>query len=145
MTGLPTTCVIDACAGIKLFLDEEYSENVRDLFERSMADEEALIHVPDLFYIECANILWKRVRRGEYLETLAMEHLADLRGMRLVPAPTCALMERALEIACLYDITAYDACYVALSERHSVPLVTADADLCAALSASPFSLVTLGG
>jgi len=38
-------------------------------------------------------------------------------------------MKRALEIACLHGVTAYDACYIALSERNGVPLLTADTRL----------------
>jgi len=54
-------------------------------------------------------------------------------------------MGRALEIACLHSVTAYDACYIALAERNGVPLLTADTRLAEALSGGSFKIVTLEG
>lgn len=144
MKTLPLPCVLDASAGIKMFLSEDYSEDVQRLFEEAKEDSADTIHVPDLFFIECANVLWKKVRRGEYPESAAVKNLADLVALGLSSIPTSALMERAFEIACLHGITAYDACYVALSERLDVPLVTADARLAGLLSNAGFKTATLG-
>jgi len=145
MSALPTTCVVDASVGIKLFVAEEYSQDVQDLFERSLADPDGSLFVPDLFFIECANVLWKKVRREGYPEDMARDNLADLRALDLPATPTAELMGRALEIACLHSVTAYDACYIALAERNGVPLLTADTRLAEALSGSSFKIVTLEG
>lgn len=126
MSAIPVTCVLDASVGIKLFLPEDYSEDVQQLFESNLADSESMLIVPDLFFIECTNILWKKVRRGELPEDIARENIADLRLLDLQSISTRELMERALEIACMYGITAYDACYAALAEGADIPLVTAD-------------------
>lgn len=144
MTELPKTCVLDASVGIKLFVPEKYSEDVQRLMEESLLDSANSLFVPDLFFIECANILWKKVQRGEYAADVAADQLVGLRALELQSTPTADLMERALEIACLYGITAYDACYVALSERNQSPLLTADARLAEILSDSPFNVITLG-
>jgi predicted nucleic acid-binding protein len=122
----PSSCVVDASVGIKLFLHEEHSQRAQELFERSLRDPDGNLFVPDLFFIECANVLWKKVRRGEYTTELAAQSLADLQALELPSTPTSKLMEHALEIACTYGITSYDACYVALAEAKGVPLVTAD-------------------
>ena len=55
-------CVVDASAGIKLFLDEPLSERADTLFDHLSDDPPARFHVPDLFFVECANILWKYAR-----------------------------------------------------------------------------------
>jgi len=135
MISLPEACVVDASVGIKLFIQEEFSSDVQCLFERGLASPQESLFVPDLFFIECANILWKKVRRSEYQAKVAIENLRDLGSLELSSVPTAELMERALEIACSFGITAYDACYVALSERNQVPLLTADIRLVEALSA----------
>jgi len=145
MTELPGSCVLDASVGIRLFLPEEHSEDVQRLFEECLADPDRAIYVPDLFLIECANVLWKKVQRGEYAEEAAKANVADLKALGLLTTPTEHLVERALEIACATRITAYDACYVALSEAQGVPLLTADSRLAEVPAKSGFSVVALGG
>ncbi len=134
---MSTSYVVDASIGIKLFLDEEYAEEVVALF-----DSNALLLVPDLFHIECTNILWKRVARGLYTIENAKKNLADLYAMSLPTTPTAGLMGRALELAYQYSVTADDACYLALSELHGVPLLTADIPLHHALAGSPLQVLT---
>lgn len=130
------TCVVDASIGIKLFLAEEFAEEVEALF-----NSDAILLVPDLFHIECANILWKRVTRGLYPLESARGNIADLHALNLPTTPTAVLMARALELACQYRITAYDACYLALAERHGAPLLSADAQLQAAVAGSGVQVV----
>jgi predicted nucleic acid-binding protein len=59
-------CVLDASIGIKLFLAEPLSARVDALFDHLTDALPARFYVPDLFYIECANVLWKSVRRFGY-------------------------------------------------------------------------------
>ena len=56
-------CMVDASVGIKLFVVEPLSDEAHALFLRLSSDPPARFHVPDLFYIECANIFWRYVRR----------------------------------------------------------------------------------
>ena len=145
MTALPRVCVLDASIVIKAFLRERDSQQVRDMLRQSEADPDSLLLVPDLLFIECANILWRKVRGERYPDGMARKNLADLGSLSLSSTPTSELMERALEIACAYGITAYDACYVALSELAGAPLVTADDRLAEALSSARFEVLTLRG
>jgi predicted nucleic acid-binding protein len=133
-----STYVVDASIGIKLFLDEEFAEEVERLF----ASETTLL-VPDLFFIECTNILWKRVARGLYPLADAQENIAELDRLHLPATATATLMRRAFVLACQYGATAYDACYLALAEQQGVPLLTADAPLCQALAGSPITVLTM--
>lgn len=144
MTSLPTACVVDASVGIKLFVTEDHTDDVQELFRTNLTNPGLLLLVPDLFFIECANILWKKVRRGEYLAELAMGDIIALGSLQLSSTPTFELMERSLEIACIYSITAYDACYVALAESYGLPLVTADQRLAAAMRNHVCEIVVLG-
>jgi len=83
------------------------------------------------------------VRRRRYPEELAARSLSRLRSLGLASTPTSELVERALKIACAHGITAYDACYVALAEVASAPLVTADAQLASALADAPCEVLML--
>ena len=143
MSALPASCVVDASVGIRLFLSEEHSQTVQELFEQRLLLPRESLFVPDLFFIECANILWKKVRRGEYGADDALSHLADLRALALSATPSSELMERALEIACAHDVTAYDASYIALAEMRAVPFVTTDDRLADKLEGTPHEIITL--
>lgn len=135
---MSTTFVVDASIGIKLFLDEEYAEEVNVLF-----NSDAILLVPDLFHIECTNILWKRVTRGLYPMQSARENITDLSAMNLPTTPTAGLMAHALELAYTYRTTAYDACYIALADLHGVALLTADIALQNALTGSHIRAITI--
>jgi predicted nucleic acid-binding protein len=124
--ALPAACVVDASVGIKLFVAEDLSDQAHALFARLADDSPAQFYVPDLFYIECANILWKYVRRLGYPRDQTRQDLDDLSRLSLESIPTEELMSGALELALVHDITAYDASYVALAQRLGVPLITAD-------------------
>ena len=134
MRSIPSRCVVDASVGIKLFVDEPYSEQAHWLFDGLTADPPAVLYVPDLFFIECANILWKYSRRfGRSLED-SQADLADLGRLALRVVSTADLMEAALTLAAQTGLTAYDACYAELARRLDLPLVTADEPLAKAVS-----------
>lgn len=126
MSALPAHCVVDASVGIKLFIDEALSEPARILFAGLAADPPAELHVPDLFFIECTNILWKYTRRYHRPMEDSLADLADLELLALRVTSTADLMEESLSLALQSGLTAYDACYAALARRLNVPLVTAD-------------------
>jgi predicted nucleic acid-binding protein len=119
-------CVVDASVGIKLFLVEPLSERADVLFDHLTDTLPARFYVPDLFFIECANVLWKYVRRFGYPPEAARQDVADLVRLPVRPVSTAVLAESALSLAITWEIAAYDATYVALADRLSLPLVTAD-------------------
>ena len=124
--GSPFDCIVDASVGIKLFLVEPLSERVDMLFDHLADTLPARFYVPDLFFIECANILWKYVRRFGYPPEAARQDVADLVRLPVQPVSTAVLVEPALSYAIDWQITAYDATYVALADRLALPLITAD-------------------
>ena len=126
MTGERLRFVVDASVGIKLFIDEPLSDIAHALFKKLIDDPPAELFVPDLFYIECTNILLKYMRRfGRSLEDSSAD-LADLSLLAIKSTPTIELMEDALVLANETNLTAYDACYAILAKRIDRPLVTAD-------------------
>jgi predicted nucleic acid-binding protein len=144
LVAVPTACVVDASVGIKLFLAEDYSDHAHALFARLADDPPAQFFVPDLFYIECASILWKSVRRLSYPRGRTRQDLEDLGRLLLQSIPTEELMTEALELALDHDITAYDASYLALAQQLGVPLITADAKLFRSLSTLSGQILWVG-
>lgn len=136
--------VLDASVGIKLFLVEPLSEVVDELFSRLDDDPPLQLYVPDLFFIECANILWKRVQRFHYPLLDAQQHVENLATLDLRTASTRELAEDALVLAATFTISAYDACYVALADGLNVPLLTADEALVRRMQSTSYSVQWLG-
>jgi predicted nucleic acid-binding protein len=128
--------VIDSSVGIKLFVVEAHSEAATRLFQRLAADPPALFVVPDLFFVECANVLWKYVRHYGYPVANAQDDIADLQALRLQTVSTADLLEPTFELAVEHDLTAYDACYAALARELGLPLITADRALMTKLAGS---------
>ena len=144
MTAARLECVVDASVGIKLFVNEPLSDKADALFAHLTADPPALLAVPDLFYIECANILWKHVRRFGYAAAAAHKDLADLGKLSLRRISTSSLMVDALTIAIAHGITAYDACYIALAQQLGLPCVTTDEKLARLLASTSYNVRWLG-
>jgi predicted nucleic acid-binding protein len=121
--------VVDASVVIKLFVDEELSDRAIALFGLLRGDDPPRFYVPDLFFIECANILWKYVRRLGLQQKDALHAISNLIKLPLHPVATTALLPGSLALAIENGITAYDAGYVSLADRLNTTLVTADGKL----------------
>lgn len=144
MIRRPLQAVVDASVAVKLFVPEPLSAEAQAVFSRFAKEPDAELIVPDLFFIECANVFWKWVKRHSYSAATAREHLHELKKLGLTALPLEHLAEEALIIADRHSITAYDACYVAASDLFGVPLITADQKLVAALPKQAFDIHWLG-
>jgi predicted nucleic acid-binding protein len=145
MTSLePLDCVVDASVGIKLFLVESLSDDAHALFMGLTSDPPAHFHVPDLFYVECTNILWKHVKRSGLSYEDAQLFVQQLGQLALLSSATEGLTEDALDVAVAHNITAYDATYVALARQLDLPLITADARLARSLAGTSHDVRWLG-
>lgn len=80
----------------------------------------------DLFDLECANALWKRVRRELWAPQRAEQALSQILELPFRRISLGTVVSDALAIALSQGLTAYDACYVALALASGLPLVTAD-------------------
>jgi predicted nucleic acid-binding protein len=145
MITMPVACVVDASVGIQLVITEALSGEAHALFAHLARDPAARFYVPDLFDIECANVLWKQIQRSGYPLADAQLNLATLTALRLQRLPVTALATDALGVAARYAISAYDACYVTASHRLGVPLVTADSKLVAKMAGTPYTILNLHG
>jgi predicted nucleic acid-binding protein len=129
------TCyVVDASVGIKWFVPEVHSKLAQQLLS-----EENLLLVPDLFFPEIGNILWKRVRRGEDSPENARQTLIEFNNVPLEIYDSQPLTPAALEIAMQTDRTLYDSLYLALAVLRQCSMVTADSKLLNALANTDFA------
>lgn len=145
MIATPIACVVDASVGIKLVITEALSNETHALFAHLARDPAARFFVPDLFDIECANILWKHVQHSGYPLIDARLNLATLGALALQRIAVSTLATEALDLAIAHKITAYDACYVATAQRLGLPLITADTKLVHKMAGSPCQVIDLDG
>lgn len=132
-------CVLDVSVSIKQFIPDALSPKVDQLLTHAAYPHNKFF-VPDLFYIESANVLWKYVRAGLYPATKVSADLATLKNLPLQVISTGDLMDDAFNIAFNYNISAYDASYVALSQQTGTTLLTLDKKLVKALTTSSYNI-----
>src|ERR1043166_2185018 len=112
----PLALVVDTSVAVKLYLKEALTAEALALFDW-LDDPATLFHVPDFFYAECAHTFWKNVQRGLITAVDARDFLARVGKIGLIRTATSAVCEQALDLALTHNISAYDACYVALSQQ----------------------------
>jgi predicted nucleic acid-binding protein len=99
--------------------------------------------VPDLFWIEIGNFLWKAAKRGEITAVLARRGLEAMLNRDFPTVPSRAVLPEALKIAVDFGRTVYDSTYVALAVATGNELLTADERMVNALG-SRFPVRWLG-
>jgi predicted nucleic acid-binding protein len=129
--------VLDASVAAKWFLPR-HSESLADeafVLLRRYGDGQVQFLVPDLFWAELANILWKAVRQGRWTQSAAKAALMAMTNRNLPTTPSLVLLEEAFGIATAFERSVYDSLYLALAIRSRAQLVTADERLANALAA----------
>lgn len=132
-------CVLDVSVCIKQFIPDPLSPKVDQLLTHAAYPDNQFF-VPDLFYIESANVLWKYVRAGIYPSEQVSADLNTIKSLQLQVVSTADLMDDAVNIALNYNISAYDASYVALSQQTGSNLLTLDKKLVKALATSSYNI-----
>ncbi|GJI92723.1 MULTISPECIES: type II toxin-antitoxin system VapC family toxin [Duganella] len=111
----------------------------RDLADRALqALSGASASVPALWHVEVANALLVGERRRVITPVQGADFLRrlDRLSIRVDVAETAAHRDAIMALARLYDLTAYDACYLELALRSSGALASFDAKLIKAAGAA---------
>ena len=101
------------------------------------ARQRCRLHIPQLALYELGNVLLQfgnGLKRHQPLGHLADAFTLDL-SIHALTAPR-ALM--AFELAHAFNVSFYDACFVALAQELNIPLVSADERLCRQAGNLPF-------
>jgi len=114
------TLVIDASVAIKWVVEEDGAPEALALRQK------AKLIAPDLLIAECANVLWKKVHRGELLKEEALLAARLLQGAEIELLPTRSLFETATRLSIEIDHPAYDCSYLAMAVEKKCQFVTAD-------------------
>ena len=119
-----TDLVIDASVAMKWVIDEPGTQ-------QALALRRHRLFAPDLLVAECANVLWKKVRRNELSAEEAQLAARLLERADIELAPMRQFLGAATALAVALDHPAYDCVYLALAESLACDLVTADQGLSA--------------
>ena len=76
-------CVLDVSVSTKQFIEDPLSDKVNRLFDLLTLPSTEFF-IPDLFYIESTNTLWKYVRAGLYTAAEVRADLVDLQALPLI-------------------------------------------------------------
>lgn len=132
-----TKYVLDASVAAKWMLPAAHEPLRMEAFrvlDSYSADEFDLI-VPDVFWAECGNILWKAVRQRRLSPVDADLALASILAHQFSTFPATDLLPQAVSIALRHDTAVYDCLYVVLAVENKTQLITADERLANALAA----------
>ena len=114
------TLVIDASIAVKWVVEEHGTAEALTLRQR------AKLIAPELLTAECANILWKKVRRSELMKAEALLAARLLQGAEIELLATRSLFESATRVSIEIAHPAYDCLYLVLAAENKCRFVTAD-------------------
>ena len=119
--------VLDTSVIIKWFRQEEVLAGQALAWREAYHQGRAVVSVPSLVVYELSNVMRYK---GEMTTKQVQDALLSFYDMGLEQVfPSGQVMCRAVEIAREYDITVYDATFVALAESLDASFVTADENL----------------
>jgi predicted nucleic acid-binding protein len=113
--------VIDASVSVKWYIPEIYEQEATRLLKGKHR-----FHVPELILSEFANILWKKVRRGEIIQAEGERIVSVLARKRWSIHSHKNIIKSAYTGAEATGQTVYDWTYLALAISLSCEFVTAD-------------------
>jgi predicted nucleic acid-binding protein len=111
--------VVDASIAVKWVVEEDGTT-------AALALRRHKVIAPDLLIPECANVLWKKVVRGELERTEAQIAARLIAAADVELVSMRAQMEQALRLAVRMNHPAYDCIYLALAIDRDCLFVTAD-------------------
>ncbi len=128
--------VLDASVAVKWVLPTRETLTTESLqLLKLYADGEINFIVPDLFWAEAGNVLWKGVHRRRWPQAVAEDGASELRDRAFFTVSSLTLLPEALKIALAHDRSVYDCLYVALAIQFKTEMITADERLANALAA----------
>lgn len=129
--------VLDASVAVKWCLPAE-SDTFVPQAEQLLAAyrrRDTQLLVPDLFWPELGNALWKAVRKGTVDQERAERGLESVGALDIPTVSSSHLVAHAMRLAIIYGRTVYDSLYVALALESQTQLITADERVVNALAA----------
>jgi predicted nucleic acid-binding protein len=117
--------VLDSSVALAWLLPDETGQQTDALADRL---EYESAHVPSIWPLEVSNALLTALRRKRITQAEFERCFSALSALPIETDSTAGL-EQVLKIAQRFGLTSYDAAYLELAERRSLPLATLDQKL----------------
>ncbi len=132
--------VLDASVVLAWCLDDETSVPADRALDRLSADEAV---VPAIWPLEVSNGLRSAERRGRITiaDSARVRQLLLSLPIHIEPVDLAAALTEVADLARTFDLSVYDAAYLALAARRGLPMATADDRLAQACTQAGIELV----
>ena len=130
-------CVVDCSAAVAWYFDDEANKESERLLA-TVLKEGAI--VPCLWRTEFVNVLVMAEKHRRITAAKRREIIRDAESLPITVDQTPPLLTRLADLAAEYRLTAYDAAYLELAQRLTLPLATQDRDLIKAAKAAGVGL-----
>ena len=124
-----TNIIVDASVVAKWFLADEEDASLALEIKQDFLQQKISISAPLFILYEVNNLLNSAARSVRIDERVAKEAYEGFLDLNFLVYSSKNLLKATLAVALGYNISSYDASYVALSEYLEVPLFTADKKL----------------
>lgn len=120
--------VLDSSVTLAWLYSDELTDSIRQVFEQVTASR---AWVPSLWRLEVANALQMAVRRKRIDSAFRDASLSDLALLNIAADPDTDAFawSTTLRLADRFQLTLYDAAYLELAQRLSLPLASLDQEL----------------
>ena len=122
------TLILDSSIIAKWFFVENDSDKAL-IIKEEFTNNKISVAVPVLLYYEINNLLKTAVKKYRIDEHDAIDVYKAFLQLNFVTYSSEFLLEKTLAVAIKYDISSYDATYIALAEYLHVQFLTADQKL----------------
>jgi predicted nucleic acid-binding protein len=124
--------------------EDEASPETDEIQDWLTADARA--HVPTLWHVEIANVLWACERRKRITEADSVRFLAVLEALNIMTDHQTEQHagQKTLGLARQHGVSVYDAAYLELAMRLGLPLASKDETLRKAAQAVGLSILPAG-
>lgn len=118
--------IIDTSALVQAVVDDADTVHAKEFLHEAFIERRYEVIVPDFCLLECANVLWQRVRRhGEPPEKVA-KLLQDLLDFEFSIYASIDFATEALRLGIQHQLAVYDSIYLAMCLQLNTPLITVD-------------------
>lgn len=123
------TVIVDASVAMKWFVKDEENRSQALYLLKQFKLEEINFIIPDLLFYEVANAFKTFVRAKRITLTAGNKYIKRLLELNLLIVYSSTLIGPALKLAHKFDISVYDASYLALAKSQKIPFYSADEKL----------------
>ena len=133
--------VLDKSVLSGILLGNQTTEYTRSIEARLPRER---VIAPGLLLLECTNVLRSLCKRQRLVAAMAQQVIAHLPDLNIEFDDTAPEPAKLLDLSLRYDLSSYDAAYLDLALRHSLPIATQDADLANAARVAGVGVVEPG-